>query len=913
MKWIQTFPIKGKLRLLVALTSGISLLVAATLYVVYQTFALQSEILRNLSETAQSIAESTTKAVLEQDLDTAEQVLRLSSHQRDIMVSAIYDADGRLMAEYVPHGSNNAPLWWDDHYTTRYGLNEVLLVRPIQLPSRRVGTVYLRSRLTNFYHQLFKNLFVGVAMVFTALVFGLLLSRRFERQITAPLSSLTEQAGKSTLYEDYTIRAADTKGAELDDLIQAFNAILEKVASMTRVKSEFIANMSHEIRSPLNAVIGMTDLLRTTQLTRKQQYYVDTISSSSETVIRLINDILDFTKMEAGKLIIEEREMAVDELVESVVNMLGHRSYSKDVELACLIQPGITPRVSSDPYRLRQVLLNLAGNAIKFTRQGEVLVTVKKDRETLEKIVLRFEVQDTGIGIAPQDQQRLFHPFSQLDASTTREYSGSGLGLAISKKIIDRMGGRIGVKSQPGKGSTFWFSLPLNKVANSSGDTQDCQPKMMGFRALVVENNSTLRKVLGQYLSAWGMHYDTVVDAASALNTLRHQAQDEKPYRIVITDMDLPTMDGLEFTRQLKADPALSAIPIILLNPITNPIEVGVISSLVGVSCINKPVIPSTLHTNVRQVLSTTIGPQPIRSEIRAAQLLPLLQYGDEINEPSSGGILVAEDNPVSRKMLVDMLEILGHPAQSVTSGQGVLDAMAKKRPELILLDCQMPQVDGYTVTTTIRSWHNYQPQPMIVAVTADASVENRNRCLAAGMDDYLTKPVRLEQLNWLLKHSLSSTGGGPAVPSLLQRGSSTDTLPIDPEVWEVLRTRGDKNRTFLKSYMKAFVQDAESRLKILAELLALARFDKFKREAHALNGGCRQIGASGMVEICNQLQNLGDGVSVERVTILFKRLCGEFARVRSFIDTELARSLSDLGDRSEGKSVKSRIFDHLS
>jgi signal transduction histidine kinase/CheY-like chemotaxis protein len=909
MKWIQTFPIKRKLRLLVALISGISLFVAATLYIVYQAFALYSETLRNLSETAQSIAERTTKAVLEQDLGTAEQVLRLSSHQRDIMVSAIYDADGRLMVEYVPHGSNNAPLWWDDDYTTLYRLNSVLLVRPIQLHSSRIGTVYLRSRLTSFYRRLFKNLFVGVAVVFTALVFGLWLSRRFERQITDPLSNLTEQAEKTTLRENYTFQAADTKGAELDDLIRAFNAILEKVASMTRVKSEFVANMSHEIRTPLNAVIGMTDLLRTTQLTRKQQYYVDTISSSSETVIRLINDTLDFTKMEAGKLIIEDREMAVDELVESVVNMLGHRSYSKNVELACLIQPGITPRVSSDPYRLRQVLLNLAGNAIKFTHQGEVLIMVKKDRETLEQIVLRFEVRDTGIGISPQDQPRLFHPFSQLDASTTREYSGSGLGLAISKKIIDRMGGRIGVKSQPGKGSTFWFSLPLTKVANSSEEAQDCQPKIMGLRALVVEDNPTLRKVLEQYLSAWDVHYNAVVDAASALNMLRHQTQDKQPYRIVITDIDLPAMDGLEFTRQLKADPALSAIPIILLNPITRPIEVGVISSLEGVTCINKPVIPSTLHTNVRQLLSTTIDPQSIRSPIQAAQLLPPIHYGDEINELSNGGILVAEDNPVSRKMLVDMLEILGHPAESVASGQEVLDAMGKKRPELILLDCQMPQVDGYTVAATIRSWHNYQPQPMIVAVTADASVENRNRCLAAGMDDYLPKPVRLEQLNWLLKHRLSSTGDDPEAPSLPWRNSSTESLPIDPEVWEELRKRGDKNRTFLKSYMNLFMEDTESRLRILAELLALARFDKFKREAHALNGGCRQIGASGMVEICNQLQNLGDDVSVERVTALFKRLSGEFARVRSFIDTELARSQSDLGDRSEGEPVLKQNF----
>jgi CheY-like chemotaxis protein len=310
------------------------------------------------------------------------------------------------------------------------------------------------------------------------------------------------------------------------------------------------------------------------------------------------------------------------------------------------------------------------------------------------------------------------------------------------------------------------------------------------------------------------------------------------------------------------------------------------------------------LHTNVQQLLGTTIDPQPVRSAIRAAQLLPLIQYDDGINELSSGGILVAEDNPVSRKMLVDMLEILGHPAESVASGQGVLDVMVKKRPELILLDCQMPQVDGYTVAATIRSWLNYQPQPMIVAVTADASVENRNRCLAAGMDDYLPKPVRLEQLNWLLKHRLSSTGGGPAAPSLPWQDLSAEPLPIDPKVWKVLRKRGEKNRTFLESYMKLFVEDAESRLKILAELLALARFDKFKREAHALNGGCRQIGASGMVEICNQLQNLGDDVSVERVTALFKRLSGEFARVRSFIDTELARSLSDLGKRSEGKPV---------
>ena len=891
MNWIQTFSIRGKLRLLVALASGISLFMAAILYVVYQTFALHSETLRNLSETSQNIAESATKAVLERDLNAVEQVLRLSSHQRDITVSAIYDADGRLMVEYVPHGSNNVPLWWDEHYTTRYGLDEVLLVRPIQLHGSRVGTVYLSSRLTNFYRRLFGNLVVGVAVVLGTLVFGLFLSRRVERQITEPIKSLTEQARKASLHEDYSFRAGAAEAAELGDLIQAFNAILEKVEAMTRVKSEFVANMSHEIRTPLNAVIGMTDLLRTTQLTRKQQYYVDTISSSSETVIGLINDILDFAKMEAGKLIIEDQEIAVDELVECVIDMLGHRSYSKHVELACLIQPEAAIRVSGDPYRLRQVLLNLAGNAIKFTHQGEVLVTVTKERETPEQIVLRVEVRDTGIGIAPQDQQRLFKPFSQLDASTTREYSGSGLGLAISKKLIDLMGGRIGVKSQPGKGSTFWFSLPLNKLASSSGEVQERQPKIQGLCALVVDDNPTLRKVLGQYLSAWGMHYDAVVDAASALNALRDQAQAEQPYRIIITDMGLPEMDGLEFTRQLRADPALAAIPVILLNPITNPIEVGVISSLEGVTCINKPVIPSTLYTSVRQVLGAVVGPQPVRGETRAAQLIPPLQHVDEMDKLSSGGILVAEDNPVSRKMLGDMLEILGHPAESVTSGQGVLDAMANKRPELILLDCQMPEVDGYTVASTIRHWHHYKPQPVIVAVTADASVENRNRCRAAGMDDYLSKPVRLEQLNCLLKHWISSRGDTQATPSPPPPCSFTEPSPIDPEVWEMLRNRGEKDHAFLESYMKLFVEDAESRLKILAEVLALQQFDKFRREVHALNAGCRQIGARGMVEICDQLQNPGNEVSVEQITALFKLLSEEFSGVRSFIDTELVRN----------------------
>ena len=253
----------------------------------------------------------------------------------------------------------------------------------------------------------------------------------------------------------------------------------------------------------------------------------------------------------------------------------------------------------------------------------------------------------------------------------------------------------------------------------------------------------------------------------------------------------------------------------------------------------------------------------------------------------------MAEDNPVSRKMLVDMLEILGHPAESVASGQEVLDAMAKKRPELILLDCQMPEVDGYTVASTIRGWQNYKPQPVIVAVTAHASVENRNHCRAAGMDDYLTKPVRLEQLNSLLRHWLSSISDSPTEPSPPLRGPFTEPSPIDPEVWEMLRKQGEKDRTFLESYMKLFVADAESRLKILAEVLAHEQFDKLRSEAHALNAGCRQLGASGMVEICDQLQDLEDDVSVEQVAALFKRLSREFTRVCSFIETELAKKAS--------------------
>ena len=694
--------------------------------------------------------------------------------------------------------------------------------------------------------------------------------------VVQQVSVAVEKVSVANGLEDTVDRRTAQLGAARTEALEA-----------SRAKSEFLATMSHEIRTPMNGVIGLTGLLLDTSLDEVQQRYANGVRGAGEALMGIIDDILDFSKLEAGKVELELVDFDPRQVVEQVGVLLASTASGKGLELIAYCAPEVPDMLIGDPARLRQILLNLASNAVKFTSAGEValsaeLTALPGGASQEGKVALRFAVTDTGIGIEPTTQSKLFQPFSQADASTTRRFGGTGLGLAICQRLVSAMGGRIQLDSVPGSGSTFSFTvtLPISVGSAIAGPPMGVPPDLLrGSQILVVDDNDTNRMVLAGQLTAWGMRPVLAADAMSALVLMQTAAREKAPYPIAILDLCMADMNGLDLAAAVTADPALTGTRMLILTS-AGPLDPALAAQAGVAQWASKPVRSSELYSAL-MTLAAPAAPAP--SSCTAGRPAP--SGGTAGHEPppktSRGRILVVEDNEINQIVARGVLSKLGFSVQLAADGRQALAALADADFDIVLMDCHMPQMDGFQATAELRRREGdrrdrarpgeHRRRTPVIAMTAGVLPEDRERCLDAGMDDFVAKPVNVDQLERTLERHLrgytepltpdTMLGHDAPQSSAALGGSSDETLPdaIDEQRLEMLgRLDPDGAAGLLSAVVSAFLQEAPTRLGSVRAAITAGGGTPLAQAAHQLRGSAANLGAVRVAEVCEHLEALG-------------------------------------------------------
>ncbi|HZV64762.1 MAG TPA: response regulator [Telluria sp.] len=939
-----------KLTIISFLSTGTALLFVFIAFAVTSVLNHRKDEGMQLSSFAGVIGTNSVDALIFNNPRQAQAALAALKAKEEISAAALYDRKGRLFARYSPpgRGEDDADAAADNPPARLPGeealaaanardatvwSTRMRLYRPVTGNNVQLGTVMIEADLTNMWLDILKSLgVIGTAMGASLLV-ALLLASRFKNSIADPIAKLIGAAQKVSASQNYTLRIAHQRTDELGSLIDSFNDMLAQIegrgAALThhrdelerqvgvrteqlekaknaaeaasRAKSAFLATMSHEIRTPMNGVLGMTEMLLGTPLSESQRNFTKLVKRSGEHLLVIINDILDFSKIEAGKLSVEYINFNLWDLLDDINNVYTPQAQAKGIGLDFEIANDIPIAICGDPNRLRQVMANLLGNAIKFTDRGQILARVRVIGEDGPAVSLRFEVHDTGIGVSREARGRIFEAFSQADNSTTRKYGGTGLGLAISKQLVELMGGKIGVDNALTQGSVFWFTVSFDKRRVDPDEPGAPVNTNEGLRVLIVDEHQESRAELERQLAAWKVASDSAASAMETVERLLAAAAAGRPYDAAILDMALQGTSGLALAAGIKADPALRATRILLVSSdrqAADPVqrrEAGVAYQLI------KPARAADLFECL-----VTRQRMPAALAQAAPPLPPEAVRGSAAPARVRRKVLLAEDNPVNVEVANAMLDHLGLQVQVARNGGEALQAVRAGDYDVVLMDCQMPVMDGFAATAEIRRHEHEQGRARtlpIIAITANALQGDRESCLAAGMDDYLSKPFTQQELGavigrWIaLPLAASVHHDDEPAPARAAGAHHADRAPaaqrevINLHALDNIRALSkDRGDALVQKVIAAYVDDTPQHLRTLRQAIVVSDPGNLRKVAHSLKSSSANVGAEALAQMCKEMEHLGRTDTTEGASGILTDMEQEFQAVRHSLSAILEK-----------------------